>query len=302
MTRYDDLATHITSHLIKRIKAADLANSTGPLWTGGALTHFAPLNATTGDYYKGINVLALYIAGTDNGYSTAQWATYNQWNKIGAQVRKGESGTRIVKWVPIKSKDDDQPQDPNEAPQKRRLVPKVYTVHNADQVDGYDTPADTTDPVDTLANVETFIANTEATINRGGGRAFYRISTDEIHLPDADRFTSTEAHYAVWLHELTHWTGATHRLNRELGHAKDSAEYAREELVAELGAAMLCARLHITPEPRDDHATYLKFWLKDLTDDTKTIAAAAAQAQHALEYLQNLQPEPTGATPELATV
>lgn len=298
MTRYDNLAQTITTHLISRIEAADLANSTGKLWEGGALDHFAPLNATTGDHYKGLNVLALFIAGTDRGYTTAQWATYNQWTKIGAQVRKGETGTQIVKWVPIKRLDDDHQGDSQDQP-KPRLVPKVYTVHNADQVDGYQTP--TSDPIDTLANVETFITNTGAVTNRGGGRAFYRISTDQIHLPDADRFTSTEAHYAVWLHELTHWTGAEHRLNRNLGHPKDTPEYAREELVAELGAAMLCARLNITPEPRDDHATYLKHWLKDLTNDPKAITTAAAQAQHALEYLHTLQPAPTEPTPELIT-
>ena len=284
---FTTLAETITNKLITRIEAADLANSIGRLWTGGNFTHFAPTTATTGNYYNGFNILALYIAGTDNGHPTAEWATYRQWATEGAQVRKGETGTQIVKWVPIKSKDANKPSTNGEDEQKTALVPKIYSVFNAAQIDGHDTP--TTQPIEPIDAAAQFITNTRAIINRGSGRAFYSLTTDTITLPNIDQFISTEAHYAVTLHELTHWTGAAHRLNRDLGHAKDSPEYAFEELIAELGAAMLCARLNITPEPRDDHAIYLKHWLSALQDDPKHIVTAASKARAAIEHLETLQ-------------
>jgi len=251
-----------------------------PWHTAGS--HFAPLNATTGNYYQGFNILALYVAGTDNNYPTPKWATYNQWQDADAQVRRGEKQTRIVKWVPVKKKDSED---------ETILLPKVYGVFNAAQVDGahQDDDAPRT-KVDTLANVEDYIANTNAAIERGGPRAFYRPSEDKIYLPAVDDFHSTEANYAVTLHELTHWTGAPHRLNRQLGHDRNSNEYAFEELVAELGAAMLCARLNISAQPRDDHASYIANWLTALKNDPKHIVTAASHARKAIEHIDQLQP------------
>ena len=285
---FKTLAETITNKLINRIESADLADSLGQLWTGGAFTHFAPTNATTGNYYNGFNILALYIAGTDNGHPTAEWATYRQWTQQQAQVRKGETGTHIVKWVPIKNKDADKPNSNGDDEQKTALVPKVYSVFNAAQVDGHDTPTDS-QPFEPIEAADQFITNTEAIIKRGSHRAFYSLRNDTITLPNADQFINTEAHYAVALHELTHWTGAPHRLNRNLTNPKSSLEYAFEELVAELGAAMLCARLNITPEPRDDHATYLKSWLAALRNDPKHIVTAASKARAAIEHLEGLQ-------------
>lgn len=121
--------------------------------------------------------------------------------------------------------------------------------------------------------------------------ACYSPSDDIIRMPDRIRFNGTstmtagEAYYATLMHELTHWTGAESRCARDLKNRFGSEAYAMEELVAELGAAFLCADLGVTPEPRDDHAQYIANWLKVLKQDKKAIFTAASRAQAAVNFL-----------------
>ena len=148
-----------------------------------------------------------------------------------------------------------------------------------------------------MPELEVFIEATKATISHGGVRARYRPDLDCIEMPDRHRFkdsatsTATENYYAVLLHELTHWSGAEHRLKREFGKRFGNRAYAFEELVAELGAAFLCSRLRIGNEPRPDHASYVSSWLKILGNDRKAIFTAANRAQQAVEYLVDLTVE-----------
>jgi antirestriction protein ArdC len=126
----------------------------------------------------------------------------------------------------------------------------------------------------------------------GGSRACYVFSTDNVHMPCLDCFRDAESYYATLLHELTHWTRHETRLNREFGRKRWGDEgYAAEELVAELGAAFLCADLGVTPEPREDHASYLASWLMVLKQDKRAIFTAAAHAQRAADFLHGLQPK-----------
>ena len=142
---------------------------------------------------------------------------------------------------------------------------------------------------------EAFVAATGAAISHGGGRAFYRPSTDSIQLPPREAFTGTatstpaEAYYSTLCHELTHWTSAETRCNRQLGKRFGDQAYAMEELVAELGAAFLCADLGITDEPRADHAQYLATWLSVLKADKKAIFTAASKASEAAAFLAAFQ-------------
>lgn len=133
---------------------------------------------------------------------------------------------------------------------------------------------------------------TGATIQHGGNRAFYAPSKDVIQLPPFEAFKDKESYNGTALHELSHWTKAKHRLDRDFS-AKRFGDhgYAREELVAELGAAFLCADLGITPEVREDHADYLGHWLSVLKEDKRAIFSAAAHAQRAADYLGTLQPK-----------
>jgi antirestriction protein ArdC len=144
------------------------------------------------------------------------------------------------------------------------------------------------DVPDRIARAETFFAGTGATISYGGNRAFYRPSTDSIVLPSFETFRDAESFYATLAHECCHWTSASSRLDRDFGSKHFGSEgYAMEELVAELGAAFLCADLDLTLEPREDHAAYIATWLEVLKADNRAIFTAASHAQRAADYLNN---------------
>lgn len=175
---------------------------------------------------------------------------------------------------------------------------RASCVFNAGQVDGYTLPEapPLLGPIERLAAVDRFIAATGARIEHGGDRAYYRPASDHIQMPEEGLFCGShtmnrsEGYYATVTHELTHWSGAKHRLGRELGKRFGDAAYAAEELVAEIASAFLCSELRIMPETRADHAQYLAQWLTLMKQDSRVIFAAAAKASEAVAYLKRLQP------------
>ena len=173
---------------------------------------------------------------------------------------------------------------------------KGYSVFNVEQIEGlpehyYNKPEPVIDPAQRIDHAEEFFSETGADIRQGGNRAYYSGGSDHVQMPFFESFRSPEAYYATLAHELTHWTKHEKRLAREFGRKTWGDEgYAREELVAELGAAFLCADLALTPEPGTDHAAYIQSWLKVLRDDKRAIFSAAAHAQKAADYLHGLQP------------
>ena len=143
-----------------------------------------------------------------------------------------------------------------------------------------------------LEFAERFFASTKATIQHGGNRAFYSPDRDIVQMPELHTFRDAESYYATLAHEMTHWTRHSSRLDRDLGRKRFAdAGYAMEELVAEIGAAFLCADLGITPETRDDHAAYIASWLQVLKNDKRAIFTAASHAQKAADYLHGLATE-----------
>ena len=230
--------------------------------------------------------------GRRSGYSSGAWGTYKQWAEAGAQVRKGEKAAYIVfyKEFTVASEDSDEADT--------RLFARATPVFAAEQVDGYVSPALPETPVSTISPIEqaeAFVAATGADVQHGGGRAFYSPSLDRIQLPPREVFIGSptsspaESYYATLLHELTHWTSAEVRCNRQLGKRFGDEAYAMEELVAELGAAFQCADLRITDAPRVDHAQYLDSWLRVLKADKKAIFTAASKASQAVAFLAALQ-------------
>lgn len=250
--------------------------------------HPRPVNVASGNPYRGINTVNLWIAQQLHDYTTGTWGTYRQWQAHGAQVRKEERATAIIFFKNLEREDPTQPS----------FIVVTSSVFNADQVDGYTAPLHAEDKTQVLAQVETFIAATAAQIKEQGTRAYYRPLDDTIHMPPRALFTgsatrsATESYYSTLLHELTHWTGHPARLKRDLQNRFGEAAYAMEELVAELGAAFLCADLGITLEPRPDHAAYIQSWLSVLKQDKRAIFTAASQASAASDYLLTLQPQP----------
>jgi antirestriction protein ArdC len=252
-----------------------------------------PLRAA-GKAYRGVNVLMLWAAAMERGYNCPLWCTYKQAAELGGQVRKGEKGSLVVYADTFTKKDtDDKGADVDiEIP-----FMKGYTVFNAEQVDGlpahfYATVTPLNSDIDRLESVEGFFASTRASIQHGGSSAFYSPDRDIVQMPELQTFRDRESYYATLAHETTHWTRHPSRLDRDLGRKRFAdAGYAMEELVAEIGAAFLCADLGITPETRPDHAAYIASWLKVLKDDKRAIFTAASHAQKAADYLHGLQPQ-----------
>ena len=144
-----------------------------------------------------------------------------------------------------------------------------------------------------IERADRFFAHTKADIRTGGNQAFYAIQADYVRMPPFETFRDAESYAATLAHELTHWTRHESRLNREFGRKRFGDEgYAMEELVAELGSAFLCADLNITPEIREDHASYIDSWLKVLKQDKRAVFSAASHASKAVDFLHALQPQP----------
>lgn len=255
-------------------------------------TDLVPSNAVTGNCYNGGNVLALWCASMAKGYESSKWATFKQWQAIGAQVRKGEKATTGIYYSTFEKDEDD-------GSTKHVAFGKAFWLFNAAQVDGY--TAEASAPlIDLTQRIEAADAAIQATganvIVDQGSRSFYRPSTDEIYIVARERFvgtptsTPTESYYSTLLHELSHWTGAEKRLAREKHKKHGDESYAFEELIAELSAAFLCAKLGIANEPRVDHAQYIASWLKVLKNDTRAITSAASMAQKACDYILQAQP------------
>lgn len=253
-----------------------------------------PENAKTGNCYQGINIPLLWVYQIKNEYRLPVWATYKQWAEIGAQVKRGEKGAPVVFYKTFEIEAEDGQEDP-----QTRIFARHSTVFNAAQVEGYDAAATAEAPspalIENIGSADRLVQESAADIRHGGDQAYYAPAQDYIMMPARSMFkdtttsTATENYYSTLFHELTHWTGAKHRLDR-LNTAKfGGKDYAFEELVAELGAAMCCASTGVTSSPREDHARYIQNWLHALKSDKRFIFAAASQAQKAVDFLFSQQ-------------
>ncbi len=247
----------------------------------------------TGEAYSGINVLSLWASAMERGYSAPIWMTFKQALDLGGAVRKGEKGSPVVYAGSLNRTETDE----TSGEDVDRVIPflKSYTVFNIDQIDGlperFHAKAETgRNPDARLREADAFFERTQADIRHGGGAAFYALDADQIRIPAFEAFRSAHDYYATLAHECAHWTRHPSRLDRDLGRKRFGDEgYAREELVAELSAAFLCADLGLELRDRDDHAAYIGSWLKVLKDDARAIFTAAAHAQRAVDYLHGLQ-------------
>lgn len=250
-----------------------------------------PKNVTNNNRpYTGINSVMLMFKQDAMGYDTALWAGFNQWKKLGGTVRKGEKGTMILIPTIIPKKKD---ADGNEIRGSGGIFFKTGHVFNIDQIDGIDKEQFKVAELpeeQRVAELEQALSEIGAVVNTGGDRAFYRPSTDEIYLPPFSAFKSREGYYAVFAHELMHWTGHSSRLKRDHLGEFGSPEYAQEELIAEIASAFFMAAHGLTPEPREDHAQYLASWLKKLKSDPDAMKKAFGEAQKAHDFAISKSP------------
>lgn len=243
-------------------------------------------NAKTGHRYRGLNVPVLAVSG----FSDPRWMTYRQAFEMGGHVRKGEKGTTVMFWKLMKAKEDGTQAEGEKA--KVFPVIKTYTVFNVEQIDGLTLPPVRTFEHQPLEEAEAMVQAMPKRpgIEHGGQRAFYSPSRDFVGMPTPESFESPEAYYSTLFHELTHSTGHSSRVDRFTAadySAKFGSEpYAKEELVAEMGAAFLRAACGIETAPEmDNSAAYIHGWLSVLKNDRRLLVNAAAQAQKAADFI-----------------
>lgn len=250
-----------------------------------------PENISSGQKYRGVNVIALWVAAQLGQYSSGYWASYRQWSLAGAQVRKGERGTPIVFYKRIERQASAGDEDEG----RTQLVARTSYVFNAAQVDGWTAPAiKRPNLVKRIGGAELFVQSTGADVRENRPMAQYVPSQDYIEMPAREAFigsstsSATDTYYSTLFHELIHWTGHERRLDRKLVSRFGDEAYAIEELVAELGAAFLCADFGMGNIPRPDHAAYIDGWLRVLGHDIRAIFTAASKANIASDYLHAL--------------
>jgi antirestriction protein ArdC len=253
----------------------------------------APHNGATGRYYRGFNRMYLGLVMFENGWNDPRFMTYKQAKEQGAQVRKGEKGTPVVFNSPIEKKD----KATGEVTGKFWLV-KQFTVFNVAQIDGLDLAAieqptfegfDEHDDAQHLA--DGWFDAESIPLGHGGDRAYYSPKLDKVQMPERTDFATPEHYYQTLFHEMIHSSGHERRLKR-LDHATFGDDnYAKEELVAEIGAAMLYATAGLDRDLMEHSAAYLKAWASKLEDDPGLLVTAANAAERAAEYVMERVPE-----------
>lgn len=235
--------------------------------------------------YNGINRLILGMMTHFKGFSSPYYGSFKQWQDLGGSVKKGEKGIKIVFYKPISKESITESGD---IEKNSYSCLKTYYVFNADQVEGIEISKPEISPrvYNPAPALDDRILKTGANIKHGGASAFFSPTGDFIGMPNRDTFQDDSSYYATVLHELTHWSGAKNRLDRDMAGKFGSSKYAFEELVAELGAAFLCQDYSIQGELR--HAGYIQNWLTCLKENNQAIFKAAALAQKAANYINEL--------------
>ncbi len=287
-----NLYDEITTRIIGELEAGRLP-WVQPWGTAGVSAPLAmPKNASTGRAYSGVNVLILWGAVIARGFSCQSWLTFRQALSLGGNVRKGERGTTVVyadRFIP-----DDEKRRARETGDDAQAIPflKRFTVFSTDQCEGLPEELATAPPPMPerliLPEVEALIRASGADVRLGGDKAFYAPGPDYIQVPRPEAYFEPINWHRTALHELSHWSGAPRRLGRDLSGDFGSKLYAKEELIAEISAAFVCATLGITPTVR--HSDYIASWLDVLREDNRAIVRAASAASKAADYLLAFRP------------
>jgi len=236
-----DVYARVTAQIINAIEQG-VGNWRMPWHTSGRFA-FSPINATSKKPYRGINTVCLWAAAQAKGYESGEWATYQQWQDRGAQVRKGEKATLVVFWK-FANESSETEDDGAETPagRSRLLFTRGYSVFNAAQVDGYTPKADAETPMpERIAHAEAFFQAIRADERNGGKRAYSAPDSDHIQIPPFQTFTENVSYYSTVAHERTHWTAPAARCDRQLRKRFGDNAYAAEELIAELSRC----RVHV---------------------------------------------------------
>jgi antirestriction protein ArdC len=274
-----DIYQHVTTQIIEAMEAG-VSPWRAP-WSGADQAALFPLRSS-GEAYRGINVLMLWLAAHVNGFTSAHWFTFRQAKDLGAHVRKGSKSSTVVKYGTVERENDEG---------EAVAIPyaRAYRVFNADQIKGlpehfYIRPEPQEDlGTRPLPEVDSFFQAVGARVTHGGLCACYIPAEDRVQMPPVSAFMTAQHYTATLCHEITHWTGHRLRLDRfKVGATK--ADYAREELIAEIGSCFLGARIGVEPTI-EEAASYLDSWLAVLKEDKRAIFKAASAAQRAADFV-----------------
>lgn len=277
-----DMYQEVTNQIIFLLETGSLSFDNGFLKGG------MPKNAVTGRFYSGVNVLLLCGMANRFGFSSNRWVTYKQAAAAGGNVKKGSKGFAVVYFDIIKVEDKETGEE------KSLPMLKKFTVFNVDQCENLpeelataEQPKQEKEEIN-ISEIEKIVSEFGAKIVHGEGVSVpcYIPSCDQVNMPTKAQFKTAANYYATLLHEMTHATGHKSRLNRDFKGRFGSEAYAFEELIAELGAAFLCAEFGLIGATIENHAAYLKSWLQILKNDKKAIFTAASQANKAAEMLK----------------
>jgi antirestriction protein ArdC len=307
---YQDVVDRITALSLAQKKLIWLMD-----WKATDGGSMFPRSVSTGKLYRGINQWLLLGESLEHGYQSVYWATYDEWaRQAGAVkegnswvhpdgldfgVRKGERCTKVIWWGSFVKEEKDEVT--GKTKKVRIRFPKEFNVWNQDQVHQGSLPkkfqprdeAEDAPVFDAIEAAEA-IANgyTEVQVRHGGNRAYYSPSADFIGMPEATAFNKPESYYSTLFHEMGHSTGHASRLARkdlmESHHFGDTS-YSKEELTAEMTAAMLCGISGIENSTIDNSAAYLQSWLSKLQEQPKWLMQAASQAQYAADWIQGIR-------------
>ncbi|MCW2406073.1 antirestriction protein ArdC [Sphingobium sp. B1D7B] len=281
-----NLYDEVTQRIVSELEAGRLP-WVQPWGMTGGIGPGLPRNALTARPYSGVNILILWGAVIEHGWPSQSWLTFRQAQEAGGCVRKGERGQCVVYADRFTPEAEKQRADRDGGEAKAVPFLKRFTVFNVAQCEGLREGL-ASDPAplperEVVPLAEEVIAASGADFRIGGDKAFYVPSLDYVQVPPQPAFFKQVNYYRTCLHELTHATGHANRLGRNLVNAFGSKDYAREELVAEMGSAFLCAALGISPTVR--HADYIGAWLEVLREDNRAIFRAASAASKAADWL-----------------
>lgn len=281
---YTEVCEKISSLIIKKLEEGTVPWKMPWKVSNGEM----PRNLLSDKAYSGINFFLLLIFGSK--YQSPYWLTYKQTRERGGFVKKAEKGLPVIYWNFVENIIEKE-----EGNVQLKKVPflKTYTVFNVEQCEGVTYPDIKAVEELKFVPVEKAEKIIEAykdkpKVSFGGNRACYSSSSDSIRLPEKKNFLGVEEFYASYFHELVHSTGHESRLSRDSMKTAaylDKHEYSKEELVAEMGAAMLCGLSDIEAPIIDNSASYIEGWINSLKGDSRLLIYAGAQAQKAVEYM-----------------
>lgn len=267
-------------------------------WTGSATG--GPRNLMSGKPYRGINVFLLGFAP----YASPYWVTFRQANELGGSIRKGEKGSLVVFWKQLKVTEKDEVT--GKPTTKTIPMLRYYRVWNLEQTEGVRIPkgrelaveAPVRDEAERIAAADGIVArftgDAGPSVAHGGDQAYYSPGADHVQMPALAAFDGAAEYYSTLFHELTHSTGHASRLDRFAkgfnAHSFGSAEYGREELIAEMGAAFLCAEVDILPATIANSAAYIDGWRRTIKEDVRAVVVAAGAAQRAADLVLGRAP------------